>query len=248
MIIERFAYASPLRNVDTGAKLILVLSGMGGVLYTAAPLPTALTLLVFAPLTVAGGKVPLRSYLRILSPPLIFLLSGALTIPLSIHVSPSPTVSFDPGGWQQVPPLICRSVGTLVPLLFLPLTTPMTDIVSCLRRIGVPAPIAEIMTVAYRMLFVLSVAFQEVRTAQDARLGYGTRSQGVRSARIAVAGIFARLFVRSRDLSRAAEARGLSGELRGIPPRFPHPVRDRMAASALGMLLLGASVAFGRTG
>lgn len=243
MTIESLAYGSPFRTIDTGAKLMLLVLATGGV-YLSPAVGGGLSLLIFPLLTVAGGKTPLRRYLSIVLTLTGILAVGTLPLLVSLRFTPFPAVTVDPDGWTRALPVFMRSLGTLLPLLFLSLTTPMTDLVSFLRGIGTPAPLTEVMTVGYRMISVLAASLHEVRMAQVARLGYSSRTRGVRSARMAAAGVFVRLFVRSRELSRAAEARGVTEELRGLPPRFPHPLRDRFGALALGsVLLLGSLVA-----
>ncbi|GAB4301364.1 MAG: cobalt ECF transporter T component CbiQ [Desulfuromonadia bacterium] len=247
MIIEEAAYRSRLRRVDTPAKGIATLAGITAAFLSPEPVTCGGIATLFAMVTIWGGGIGLSSYLRAFLPPLSFLLIGSLSLLVSLDPSSPFWVTIDPGGEDRLLVTTSRAIATLSTLIFLSLTTPMTDLAALARRIGVPETLVEIMTVAYRMIFVFLDTFHDIRTAQSARLGYADLFRSVHSARTAVAALATRVFMRAAELSRGAEARNLDVELRGLSPTAPHPFRDRIIAITASILLI-STVAIGRRG
>ena len=85
----------------------------------------------------------------------------------------------------------------------LALTTPMTDVLGGLRRVGVPAFLVEIAGVVYRMIFTLLDSVGTIRESQTARLGYATRRAALASTGTLLAG----------RLEAGLAGRGYTGDL-----------------------------------
>lgn len=247
MIIEEAAYRSRLRRVDTPAKGIFTLAGIAAAFLSPEPVTCGGIATLFAMVTIWGGGIGLSSYLRAFLPPLSFLVIGSLSLIVSLDPSSPFWVTIDPGGEDRLLVTTSRAIATLSTLIFLSLTTPMTDLAALARRIGVPETLVEIMTVAYRMIFVFLDTFHDIRTAQSARLGYADLSRSVHSGQIAAAALATRVFIRAAELSRGADARNLNADLRGLTLPVPHPLRDRTVAIAASLLLIAAA-AVGRRG
>ena len=110
--------------------------------------------------------------------------------------------------------LAARSVAGLTCLLFLALTTPATDLVAGLRRLGLPAEITEVALLIYRFLFLLGDTAMAMDAAQAARLGHvGTRRR-LRSMGVLIANLLPRALDRARRLEVGLTARGWDGEMR----------------------------------
>jgi cobalt/nickel transport system permease protein len=103
-------------------------------------------------------------------------------------------------------------------LLFLALTTPATHLVAGLRRIGIPAEIAELALLIYRFLFLLTDTAETMHAAQAARLGHSTYRRHLSSLSLLIANLMPRALSRARALEVGLAARGWRGELRVLSP------------------------------
>jgi cobalt/nickel transport system permease protein len=130
----------------------------------------------------------------------------------------------------------------LAALLFLALTTPLTDLISLLRRCRLPETLLDLMTLCYRTLFVLSEAIHETITAQSARLGYSTVTISLRSLGGLIASLVAQVWQRSLALHLAAQARGNDGALRFLENSYPDSRRNIAIAATVGSLMVALAV------
>ena len=97
-------------------------------------------------------------------------------------------------------------------------STPMIDLLSSLRRTRIPDALIEIAALIYRFSFGLLESAGAVHQAQEARLGYATRSAAMRSASMGVAVLFLRSWDRARRLEAGLAGRGYEDALRTLEP------------------------------
>ena len=102
--------------------------------------------------------------------------------------------------------------------MFLALTTPAADLVGGMRRLGMPAEIAEMSLLMYRFLFLLTDTAEAMNAAQTARLGHVTYGRHMKSLSLLIANLMPRAFARARSLEVGLAARGWRGELRVLSP------------------------------
>lgn len=241
MLIEQSAYASPWRGIAPEAKGLFALAGLAAAFAGATrPLASlAVTALVLA-VTFVGARVSPLLYLRVAAPPLFFLAISGLT--LAYSVTPADHAwSLAATGTAQAQAVTLRSLGALAALLFLVLTTPLTDLVALARRLRTPELLLDLMVLGYRSLFVLSQSIADMRTAQAARLGYAGHRRSLRSLGQLVANLTLQVWDRSHGLHQAALARNGDGPLRFLAP--DHANRQQHTALAglagLGLLAMG---------
>jgi cobalt/nickel transport system permease protein len=127
---------------------------------------------------------------------------------------------------------VARSFAALTCLLFLALTTPATDLIVGLRRLGLPAEIAEIALLMYRFLFLLGDTAMAMDSAQAARLGHFGAKRRLRSLGLLIANLLPRALGRARRLEVGLAARGWNGEMRVLSKR------TKTSMPALGLVLL----------
>ena len=235
MLLERHAYASRWRRVDPAAKGLFALCGLAAVFATPRPGIAAGLALILAVATLLGTGISVKSYLRVAAPALLFLATSVVTLPFSLRFgAPTGLVLFlVPAELPHVALVCARSLGGLAALLFLALTTPMNDIIALLRRLKAPEVLLDLMTLCYRMLFVLSEAMHDMHTAQAARLGHAGPRRAMRSLGIMAANLMVQVWQRSLALHHAAQARNNDGPLRFLEPEYPR-TRASLAAAALG--------------
>jgi len=175
-----------------------------------------LVALLMTAATLLGARVPLRVWWQTLIAPLGFLLVGV--IGLALQVDGHLHVAIAPHGIELAGRLAARALAGVTCLLFLALTTPATHLVAGLRRIGIPAEIAELALLIYRFLFLLTDTAETMHAAQAARLGHSTYRRHLSSLSLLIANLMPRALSRARALEVGLAARGWRGELRVLSP------------------------------
>lgn len=77
-----------------------------------------------------------------------------------------------------------------------------------LRKWHLPVLLIELMELTYRFIFTFFHSMQTIYLAQQARLGYHSPLQWLRSLSMLIAALFVEMFQRSRELNHAMQARG----------------------------------------
>jgi len=240
MRIDAAAYACRWQCVTPAAKALFALAGLVAAWLARSPGTLAMLALLSACATLAGARVPMRSYFAVAVAPLGFLLLSCLTMLLT----PASV-----GGWRWAPELLpavahiaLRSLAALTAVLGLVLTTPMPALLALLRRLHVPELLLDLMALSYRMLFVLRQAWDEGSTAQAARLGHRGLRQQWRAMGLLAGQMAVQVWQRASALQMAADARAFQGSLRFMPASFPHARRQLMLSLLASALLLAVSL------
>lgn len=245
MLTEQSAYSNRWRRVSPIAKGCFSLCGMIAAFAAGSPRTALLIALILSAVTVWGAGVPAMRYLRVAAPPLFFLAASGLSLLMSLDFGSQAHGASLHLTQSEVPRIaqVCsRSLASLTALLFLALTTPLSDIISLLRRCKVPDTLLDLMTLCYRTLFVLSEAVHETITAQSARLGYTTLRLSLRSLGGLVANLTVQVWQRSQALHLAALARNNDGALRFLESVYPNSPRTIFIAATAGGLIIALSV------
>lgn len=217
--LDNQAQTNPWRNRSLLEKNLLAF-GMLALTVSLPPVPAAapMVLVIMTAVTLGGARVPLRLWLAAGAAPAGFLLTGAASL----------LVSFDgqhfllaPDGLVLAARLTLRSLAALSCLLFLALTTPATDLLSGLGRIGMPRELVEIALLIYRFLFLLADTALAMDQAQAARLGHRGVGRRLRSLGFIAANLLPRALDRARRLETGLAARAWQGEMRVLAPVRP---------------------------
>lgn len=216
----------------------------GGLLACAVVLPpwpaAALVLLVALAAAHLAG-LPATHLLRMLSIPMVFILVAGVSTAVSLDPS-GPTLTTSAEAITRACATVARAVAATAALMLLASTTPMSDLTDSLRRIGVPSACVDVVTVMYRMIFLLLDSIGVVRKSQVGRLGYSSVSRSVRSAGLMTAAVLVRAWQRGHALER-----GLSGRNLGAPLARPEKpaisARFVVAAAATNVVVAVTSLA-----
>jgi cobalt/nickel transport system permease protein len=234
--IDAAAYACRWQGVAPSAKALFALAGIAAAWLARSPATLGVLALLSMLATLAGARVPLRTYVAVALAPLGFLSLSCLTM------LATPAAG---GGWQWAPALLpavaciaLRSLAVMAAVLGLVLTTPMPDLLLLLRRLRTPELLLDMMALCYRMLFVLRQAWEEGTTAQAARLGHRGWRQSWRSMGLLAGQIAMQVWQRAAALQAAADARAWQGSLRFLPSSFPHARRQGALALLASAVLL----------
>lgn len=253
MLIDRFAYNNRWCRVHPGEKGLFVACGMTAALLSASPWLPMLIGLLMALLTVVGARIPLRFYLRMLLLPAGFLMIGVVGLAVSFSAGDIPLLrvpvidlplSLTYEGLNQAGLVLSRSLASVCCLYLLALTTPMTGVLSLLRRLRVPELMLELAVIAYRQLFVFFQVAREMRLSQTSRLGYSSVNNSFRSLGLLAGNLFLRVHQRSRLLYRSLQSRGYDNQLCWLEEDYPLSKRNLFIAGLAGAGLLTWAICF----
>ncbi len=200
--MERYAYASRLRRCSASLKTALSTVVVLLCLCFDCTAVSLWIILSAGVVTVVLGRVRLGDYLRCLGIPLIFLICAGIGLFLTV------------GDVRQVMQVTLRALGAVSVLYFLILSTPVSGILSVLRRCHMPKLLTELMYLMYRYIFLLTDVCRTMYTAACGRLG----CKDYRTALRTFGGVGSNLLVvsmkRADDCYHAMESRCYMGELR----------------------------------
>ncbi len=228
--IDRIAQSNRWRRRSLAEKSMLAL----GLLALALALPigpgTLAVAVVSTAAAVLGAGVPARAWGLALLAPLGFALTGAVTLIFAVDGT---GVHFAEGGLLAASLLVLRAMAAVSALLLLAVTTPATDLVAGLSRIGVPRDIVEVALLTHRFLLLLADTALAMDAAQAARLGHDGWLRRIRSAGLVAANLLPRAMDRARRLETALAARGWEGgDLAVLSPVRPTTRRGLVAVCA----------------
>ncbi|MBI3444164.1 MAG: cobalt ECF transporter T component CbiQ [Magnetospirillum sp.] len=239
LAIDRLSQAGRWRRRAVAEKSVLAL-GLLALSLMLPPWPGAALVLAAAwSLALAFARIPWRDWLGLNAAPLGFVLTGAVT--LLVDLGPGGAHLAADGGARALA-LVLRAAAASSCLLLLAATTPTPDLVQGMRRLGLPAEIAEIMLLTWRFLFLLLEAASAIRHAQEARLGwFGPRRQ-VRSLGLLIARLLPRAMDSARRLEVGLAARGFDGALPMLSTARPASRRDLALVLGGQTVLAGVSL------
>ena len=236
--IDRIAHSNRWRSRSLVEKSALAF-GLLAVSLAFPPWPTAAGVLAVAFAAALAAGVSPGAWVRVMAPPLGFVLTGAATLLVSVGAD---GIALAPDGLSAAAALTLRASAATAALLLLALTTPATDLVAALARLKVPAEIVELALLVYRFLFVLADTLAAMQAAQEARLGHVGWRRRIRSSGLIAAALLPRAMDRARRLETGLAARGWSGgSLRVLTRRAPVSTAglSAVAATLLALVLLG---------
>jgi cobalt/nickel transport system permease protein len=245
VLTEQSAYTNNWRQVSPVSKGCFSLCGMVAAFAAGSPRTALAVAFILSLVTIFGAGVPAMRYLRVATPPLLFLTASGLSLLISLDFGSSAhgiSLHLAEAEFPRIAQVCCRSLASLAALLFLALTTPLSDIISLLRRCKVPDTLLDLMTLCYRTLFVLSEAVHDTITAQSARLGYTSLRLSLWSLGGLVANLTVQVWQRSQALHLAALARNNDGALRFLESVYPDSPRTISIAATAGGLIIALSM------
>lgn len=109
--------------------------------------------------------------------------------------------------------LMMRVLGGISLILFLTITTTIEQLIFAASWFRLPNPVIEIMTIAYRYIFVLLEEFDRLKKAQKMRLGYKGWRKSMQSVGNIGGTIIVRVFDKSEMLYNTMRSRGYQGDI-----------------------------------
>ncbi|MBT2647531.1 cobalt ECF transporter T component CbiQ [Bacillus sp. ISL-34] len=251
LLIDKYAYFNGLKDVHPLEKMVFALSLLLFSLTVRDMTVSLITFTVMSALIIFAAKIPLFYYLKLLLLPGFFILSGTITILFSFTskftLLSNIWWSWKVGNWQifisddsigTVANLITVVFGSISCLYFLTLTTPITVILSVLRKLKVPSLLIDLIELTYRFIFIFLDTALAIHQSQASRLGYGSLRKGMRSLGLLISSLFLGVLQRSGQLTMAMNARGYQENLSYIEDTYTYSSRNWLIA----IVILGSLI------
>lgn len=247
IVIDKLCYYSKLRYVNAGEKFAYSVATLLFCVISRSICMAVLVLAVNGYLTVRRGGIPLRRYLHFMSIPLAFLILSTLAILFNISPVPFDAFAIPVGNsfitasstsLMQGFQLILTALASVSCLYFLSFNTPITDILTVLRKIHCPDMIIELMLLIYRFIFVLLDISSAISTSQDARLGNKDLRTSYQSFGKMISVLFIRAMKKSNALYDAMESRCYDGRIRVLTENYPPRRKELLLIIFFECLLL----------
>lgn len=244
--IDKYAYNSRISDVKASSKLLFALSMMLVCLAFSSDVVSLLIIVTMSAATVLMGGYAFGKYIKLLSVPLAFLVTGVITVIINrLPEAGGALISVRLfGGIYGVSyaslktgiNIFLKSFGAVTCLYFFSLNTPMNSFLSLLRR-KAPGIFVELMELTYRFIFIVWDEAQRMHTAQASRLGY----EGFRNSMSSLGELAATVFIRAL---RRVDRINVALESRGFEGNFDFLTEEEKPSGFLNGLTAAASLAF----
>ncbi|WP_303981252.1 cobalt ECF transporter T component CbiQ [Dongia mobilis] len=242
-LIDRNAQTNRWRQIAAIEKVVLSLGMIVLGLCSASWLVQGLILATMLLLLRFGAGVGLADILKSASVPLLFILASTLAQIVTLDVNHMmPVIGLSPASINAAAFVGLRSLACIGALLFLALTTPLTDLLRLLRRLGLGAEVSDVALMMFRFVWLTLDCLERGRQSQANRLGYGGYRRSLQSIGMLLANLLPRVLGRAQRLEAGLASRGYHGELRFIVRERPLSAGRLLAVS----LLLLSIAALGR--
>ncbi|MCX6700752.1 MAG: cobalt ECF transporter T component CbiQ [Methanomicrobiales archaeon] len=246
--LEDIAQANGLREVNTYVKLM---AGLGAIILCL--LSTSFIAPLFIAILLTGAiillaQVDMRTYAELFIVPFWF---AAMSVIVIILLSGGSEVywSWTPFSWLSISISVeslnegifvfCRVIGGMAALIFIALTTPMTDLFIVMRRCRVPEVVLDLVMMIYRAIFMIMHLLVLTYQAQVMRLGYSSFRESIESFATLCGSVFIASWDAGEDLVRAMDARCYAGKFAMFGETGPV---NSYSLVAVGLFLLTSSV------
>ena len=249
-LLDDYAQTNALRDVSPRLKLML---GLGSILlcvFSPSPVAPLIAALTMSATTVFLAKIPGRLYCKLLIVPLTFVLFSSLAI-LFVTVAGEPIIAFQAFGLglgigresaNIALLMLSRTLGGTSSLFFIAFTTPMIEIFSILKSLGLPDVLLELSMLIYRYIFVLMDQAMMINRAQTMRLGHANLKGSFNSFSMLSGVLFLRAWEQGERLMVAMDSRCYDGRLDVFERRTPIMMQGALAV--VGYLGAIATIAF----
>jgi cobalt/nickel transport system permease protein len=220
-LLEDIAQKNGIREINTYLKLIAGLGAILLCLLSTSYLPPLFIALVLTSAILFLARVDAKFYAELFIVPLwfallsvagIILITGGQDVLWSWDILPSLSLSITRESINQGIFVFCRVIGGMSAMLFIALTTPMTDIFIVFRQCRIPEIVIDLMMIIYRTIFILLDQVSQIYNAQIMRLGYSTWRESLHSFASLCGAAFIASWEAGEDLVRAMDARCYDGK------------------------------------
>jgi len=252
-IIDQIAYTNKLKNVHPMEKFCFAILTLLVALMSRENMPLLMIILMMCSVLIFRAGVSPGKLLSLLSCPFAFLSLGVIGIIVSITNSANGSLLALPAGnyWLIITKenlyegiyLTLRALASVCCLYFLALTTPMTEIMSILKKLGVPGILREMISLIYRSIFILIEMANYIHLSQDSRLGYSNFRRSYYSLSQLISCIFLKSCNHAGQMHKALMSRGYEGDINVLEGEYKISAKNWVIIFTVEIILL--AVIFG---
>jgi len=250
-LLEDVAQNNGLREVNTTVKLAVGLGAIVLCLLSTGYLAPLFFALVLSAAILLLARIDIKTYAELFLVPLWFALLSAIVIVL-ISGGEHLFWSWDPLPFLSLSItresintgffILCRVIGGMSALLFIALTTPMTDLFAVMRKACVPDFVIDLAMIIYRTIFILMDQVRLIYHAQVMRLGYSTWRESITTFASMCGAAFIASWDEGDDLIRAMDARCYDGKFALLGEN--RPAGFRSVATLCLFLIAGTAAVY----
>lgn len=219
--LEDIAQTNGLREINTYVKLTAGLGAIILCLISRSYMAPLFIAVVLSGAIVFLAGIDARTYGELFIVPLSFAVMSVLGIILlsggnEVYWSWSPlswfSLSVTEESINEGIFVFCRVIGGMSALIFIAVTTPMTDLFVVMRQCRIPEAVLDLAMIIYRSIFMILGQMVQTYQAQVMRLGYGSFRESIQSFAAMCGSVFIASWDSGEDLIRAMDARCYSGK------------------------------------
>ncbi len=239
--VDVYAYSSHLRKWNASFKVLfavtcLVLCIALNNLYVSIAI-----VLLMGYYTVVLGGLEFDHYVSMMTIPFAFMIAGSIAIAVGFSFKPLGQYNLNVFGWfyvfcsqkslLQAANLIAKALGAVSALYMMTLTTPLSEMISVLRKAHIPKVLVELMNMIYRYIFIMLDTHVKMTNSAKSRLGYIDFPKACASFGMVASNLLVVSLKKGTAYYNAMEARCYDGELLFLEE--DKPVEAKQVAGAV---------------
>ncbi|VEP11444.1 Cobalt ECF transporter T component CbiQ [Hyella patelloides LEGE 07179] len=251
--LDNLSYNNRLRQLPPEHKLGFALVGLTIALISHPPVQIAIALWMSVwivgyariPFNIYGGMLSLAIGFWVTSIPALLISGVAVSARASIQADALSGLTIGSyylylsyQGFVQAGLIFARTLATVSCLYFVLFTTPFTELLQVLRRIGCPVVLTELLLLMYRFIFLLLSTARELWIAQQSRNGYRTRQRWIYSLSLLIRQLFQKTMKHYQQFVLSTAARGFNGQFRVWSSQSYQASQRYTLEASLGCLVL----------
>ncbi|KGM94483.1 cobalt ECF transporter T component CbiQ [Clostridium botulinum] len=245
--IDKLSYISKLRNVNPMEKFMFAVITMFFGIFLNNIIVSILIFFIMSFMILCKGKIPFKSYCKLILMPVFFLIIGTITIAIDLGNNNDFLFKFSvftvnlgctKESLYEAVQVLLKSMSAVTCLYFLTLTTPIVEVLLVLKRLRMPKLFIELMGLIYRLIFILLETMNTIYISQKGRLGYSSIKLGYKSLGELITILFIRAYKKSQDMYTSLECRCYSGEINVIEPEYSISYRNIFMIISLQIVLV----------
>ncbi|MGC9516964.1 MAG: cobalt ECF transporter T component CbiQ [Methanomicrobiales archaeon] len=219
-LLEDYAYNNGLKNINPQFKMLFaIITLIVSLIATSPVIPLIIAFFIFL-LLYFEAKIPISVYLKLISIPILFGLFNLVFMTLFFGVN-EPWFSLGflnlvayKDGFNLGLLLFSRMLGGFSCMVFLILTTPVSELLFLAESLKVPKIVTEIALLMYRYIFVFLEEAEKMYHAQETRCGYSGFKKTLKSLGLLISNLFIRSWTRGDVIYLAMQSRCYDGSIK----------------------------------
>lgn len=226
ILIDKYAYINKIADYPPIEKLLLGFITMMICVISNSFLVYITVILFMMWMIVHRAGISFSFYWKLMMLPFGFLLMSMISIAIN-KVAPQTHILFGFNLFGSTfgvtaqslyvcANLLLKALSSASCLYFIVLTTSLIDIISVLRKLKFPELFLELMSLIYRVIFILLDLSTGIYKAQSSRLGFINVKSIYRSLGFLLSALFKLSYKKTSDLFNSLDCRCYNGELKTL--------------------------------